>query len=269
MPDKIAIAMVTTDRSVKKRKNYVFDTLKQLEAAGVFSSPYYDSLTIHVDSANQSFVDSIQKSVKYHEAVYVRAHKESAGSAGNALQAHKESCQKNVDWVMTLEDDLLITENFLESVMTWMKAAYDEKRRVYQLGVWTEYVDHYKSNGTSLWFDFYGHNEPREKIFTLDEPTELMRGSQCYLMRREDSKKFADFIESIMREKKVDHLIHHDMRIRQWLNSLVKETGDKSIGLLRSPKPFSFVQHVGIESSVYDVKKHIDPAFYFQARNYP
>lgn len=270
MHEQIAMTMVTTDRSVKQRKNYVYDTLKGLESAGVFSSPYYHSLTIHVDSANERFVEKIENLTQFHEAVTVRAHAHKAGSAGNAMRAHKEASQLDgVDWVMMLEDDLLIAEDFLETVVKWLQSAEDTRRLVYQIGVWSEYVKHYQHNGGKSWFDFYGHDEPGKKIFRLDGPTELMRGSQCYLMRQRDSARFATFIDSLMRGKKVDSLIHHDMRIRQWLNSLVQQSGENDIGYVRSPKPTTFVQHVGIESSVYDVKKYIDPSFFFEKRKYP
>lgn len=260
---KYALAMITTDRSLNNRKNYIFDTLDNLRRAEVFISPLYHSMTIHIDGQQQKYAQELYNHVQDLPNITIKIYDESAGSAGNALRAHRDLQKTEEKWLMILEDDLNFSFKFLEKVNKWLKDAYDPKRYVYQIGVWNRYVDHYGQDNHGPWFDFYGHEEPGKKVYTKEKPTTLMRGSQCYIMKREHSIELSDYIESIMNGER---LIHHDMRIRHWLNKKAIEENDNEVGFIRSPKPTTFVQHIGKESAVYTVKKYIDPEFYFSMR---
>lgn len=266
MPDKIALAMITTDRSVKGRTNYIFQTLQNLKIAGVFDSRHYHSLTIHIDGCSETYSESVRGAVSDFPNVIVTWHEHSAGSAGNAARANSALAMSDADWGMILEDDLRFANEFLERLWVWLQNSIDSNRIVYQIGVWKEYVKQYgdTSGVDRPWFDFYGHNEQGLRVeYTLKKPTTLMRGSQCYVMRPEHSRLFADYIHDLMNVEGVSKLIHHDMRLRHWLNKLAKQRGNNHLALLRSPKPTTFVQHIGIESSVYRVKNFIDPEFNF------
>lgn len=263
---KIALAMITTDRSQQKRRNYIFDTLIQMETSGIFRSPYFHSLTIHVDGPQIQYAKQIQQHSSHFPNVRVVTYDTTAGSAGNAMRAHRALSQlDDVNWVMILEDDLMFSLDFLSRTIEWLHKAYDAKRYIYQIGVWSNYVDAFGKDSKEPWFDFYGHEEPGKKIYTKEKPTSLMRGSQCYIMKKEHSTELADFIEKTMKKEKVTKLVHHDMRLRHWLNEKAIEEQNNEVAFVRAPRPHTYVQHVGKESAVYNVKKHIDPSFYFSA----
>lgn len=259
----IAIAMITTDRAKNHRKNYIFDTLRSLEKSGVFTDELYDSLTIFVDGPSVEYSNQIQKATSHLPSVEVKKYTDSEGSAGNALRAHQHLSFKRDKWAMVIEDDIEVCHNFLSVLSDWMEKAYSANRIVYQIGVWYEYVDRLASSSSEVYFDFFGHNEKKPKVFSNTELTTHMRGSQCYLMESQHCQSFVSYLENLKFELQSTSLIHHDMRIRHWLNGVAKKTGDIEKAYLRSPKPKTFVQHIGKESSVYTVKKHIDPWFHF------
>lgn len=251
------IGILTTDRSSKSRTNYIFNMIDQMERNGVFDSPLLNSVVIFIDGSNDLYHKMVSESVITYDKVSVESSKiDLLGSAGNAQRAHEYlSMYSESDWILMMEDDLIPCVNFLERVDDWLRVAQDENRLVYLLGVWEKYVDTYGSNTTKPYFDFCGH-DVEDVIHTTNIRCSLLRGSQCYAMKPEHSKEFAQFIMSMKEPNRP--MIHHDMRIRQWLNT---QTDDRVF--VRAPNPKSFVQHIGKESSVYDVKTHIDPWFYF------
>ena len=138
---KIALAMITTDRSHHKRQNYIFTTLRQMEVGGVFNSPYFHSLSIHIDGPQKQYAQQIQQTTKKHSHVSILTYPTSTGSAGNALRAHRQLQQTDANWFMMLEDDLNFSLEFLERTIEWLHLAYNPKRYIYQIGVWSNYVD--------------------------------------------------------------------------------------------------------------------------------
>lgn len=261
MPNKYALAMITTDRNRKDRVNYVFDTIKRMKSSGVFDSELLERLVIVIDNTNEKFMQLMKSTTKGLNVEIMQTARQ-MGSAGAASIAHKRLRHIDADWYMVMEDDLDFCNDFLNVVDTWLAKNYNPKRLVYLLGVWRDYINNYSKSNID-YVDFFGHDEKgTTKTFQNDTPTKLMRGSQCYVMRPNDSISFQSYLERLTDQSK--YVVHHDMRIRHWLNTEAMKRNDKEYAYVRAPSPHSFVDHVGIQSSVYEVKQHLDPQFYFK-----
>lgn len=239
---KMAVVMRTVDRTqgfqdhIKpgERRNYLYETLKNLDRGGVFRSEHLDSFHL-VDSGSRNpeylaLVERTYPSIFVHRTVTPRTPNENAGAAlqiaGNA----------GTPWILFCEDDIDVISNFLESVVAWLNKNAHRSYRLYTFG----------SNNS------VGQGEWNRVTI------EAFYGTTCYAMRREDALSMAEFIsyrplyDGGRFYGKDGVAVAHDLHYHVWSRQTYPE-----LDYFLASVP-SFVQHIGLESGISNRKHHIE-----------
>ena len=243
MDERIPIVIITTNRN--PRKNYVFETLTNLKRGSVFDSKFFHSLTVYDDCSEPDYAEAIRLYAKYNLNVpitVVRAD-EVGGSKGNAERAHRLlfSLRDDCKWGMVMEDDIDVCANFLQSAVKWLREVEHEHRHLYFMAL----PDAPKTS--------------KKNLFEMEK----LWGSQCYVVRTEDSVSIANFLHNAGPKNN-----GHDTKLLRWLNETYSGEEYKPACC---PVP-TFIQHIGVDSSIQGVAKGITrekakPIFNFIGRD--
>jgi len=212
--------MRTINRAPKT--NYLDTTLKNLEQGGLFKSRIPFSFQIF-DSGSEDL--TYLKGIEGRYPV-VRT-KSRLSLLGNAARALSQGSQQDCDFVIFLEDDIEVCSRWLESIDGWLSHYCSEAMRIAVF--YTPYPDVLRCF--------------KEKRPVWKYPSRAFYGSQCFALRRDDAESLSRYLSSV--ECKGTDLI-----IKDWLN------------LTYPTNPFfyascpSFVQHIGIDSSLGERKAH-------------
>lgn len=233
----VPLVMITKDRSPKQ--NYVFETISNLERGSVFQSKFFHSLTIIDDCSDPEYSEAIRLYAKYvrNLPINVIRGEEVAGSKGNAERAHRllHSLSDEVYWGMVMEDDIDVCSNFLQSCVKWVREHDDPQRHLFFMAL----PDAPKTS--------------KKNFFEMDK----LWGSQCYMVRTEDSESIANFLHNAGPKTN-----GHDTKINRWQ----RETFD-NYKFACSPAP-TFVQHIGLGSAIHaGVREKAHPHFNFIGRD--
>lgn len=228
-----ALVMRTVDRA--PRKNYVGETLANLERAGLFRSEIPWTLAV-VDSGSPDGFFDTEGLCRLHarEAGRVVLDRPMAKRTPNlnAARALELGAATRADWVLFLEDDVDFCANFLESVDAWIGRHKRADRRVYTFCAAYEGV----------------RTAQRERRESWDYPIGKFYGTQAYALWKDDARACADW----MRAHPTYHGANksHDLLLKQWS----REAYPKVDHFLASAP--SFVQHIGRESSLHFGRFH-------------
>lgn len=226
-PSCISIAIKTMDRRPRGSRNYLGETVRNMERAGVFRSLLLHSLTI-VDSGSPDFSDFFR--VEMYDADRRAANGRMTQVMSGRWTLHqtaaaaiREVAATGAQWCMVLEDDLDFCDRFLESVVGWLEDHARDDRRMYAFGA------------------NYAQIASRLSAGEWDYPVGSFYGAQALAWKRKDAAQLAEWLGPDPSYRGVrDH--GHDLLLQQW---------GKAVGLTHflASAP-SFVQHVGSDSGI-------------------
>lgn len=208
----ITVVMITIDRSPKS--NYMLESRRNLERAGVFNSPVLNSFhLVYSDVRNPCFFYA--SGVETHRAIdrdYLACE-----NAGRALKIGAES---DAPWVLFCEDDIDVCSNFLESVAAWLDRFAHDRYGIYPFASPYD-INNSNSQQTAecTWESFYG--------------------TQCFAIRSDHAAELGDYLLSNPLVKGEVQPTFYDLMIADWLR-------DNNLSILCSNP--SFVEHIGRES---------------------
>lgn len=220
----LAAAMVTIDRSPSP--NYLETTLENLKRCGMFTSHRFHSLTIcDSGSGGISWVfnraHSIFEDVEEDKSCIVVMERDPKVCANmNVAGALKVAAKSNRPWVVFLEDDIDVCDNFFDGVGLWLDRHASEQYRIYPLG------SVYSSNGSAVVV-----------------PVGHFYGTQAFAIRTSDASLLAEYLIEHCFDK-THNGTGYDLSMSDWLKECYPAHG----GFLAvSP---SMVQHIGSESII-------------------
>lgn len=221
--NKYSIVLRTVDRA-PSAKNYLFETLANLERAGLFRSSIPFNLAILTDEqASQGFKDELAGwAVRHPETITLLSSDERLTPNRNAARAVEQAAKQASEWMLFLEDDIDVCDDFLESVDVWLQRVAAPDIKLYSLCA--------------------AYQGVRLAQVVWDYQVKDFYGTQAYLVRREDTVDLAKFLASKPKWKGKDK--GHDMLLKQWA-----ERGGKPVRFVAAAP--NFVQHIGKESSLH------------------
>jgi hypothetical protein len=230
----VSIAIKTKDRS--PRKNYLGETLANMERAGVFRTRHLADLHI-VDSGTETWARTVSMGVM--DTVF------QVDSASRTLHQNAARCIElagsgSADWAMVLEDDLDFCDQFLESVVAWLEDHRVEMPQMYALGANYSQLN-CVDKGQGYW----------------PYPVGAFYGAQALVWRREVAAELAKwlgpdpFIVAREEEVRLGHSPRSGIQVRNHGHDLLLQRWGKQQGLTHfvASAP-CMVQHVGNESGI-------------------
>jgi hypothetical protein len=194
MKNKFGIVIRTSQRP--DRENYLSQTIENLNRSKVFLS----------EQLSFFFIFDTNCDGKHNPNE-------------NALRCLKKASEHDVDWIIFLEDDIDVIDNFLPSVDTWLRDCYDDKYILYPLCA--EYKD------------------VLEKKIAWKYPISAFYGTQGYCVKKNNLIDLIDFLE----KNNKGRISGHDILIKEWASS-------KNLNFFLTPCP-SFIQHIGNKSTLH------------------
>lgn len=202
----------------ERSDDYLSDTVENLCRSGVFRSKLLASFSIF-ESNN-------------------RLHQNN--NPENALKCLKEAYRNNTEWVIFMEHDIDVIDNFLESVDLWISEHHHKDVAFYPLCA--------------------SYNELFDcKESAWEYPTHFYYGAQGYCISRENLSSLINYLENNHGPG------YHDIRLQNWALEYAK---DKSVKYLLTPS-LSFVQHVGVVSTLHPGRFHDYPSWPGRQYTYP
>lgn len=226
MNRKYSIVMRTVDRQ-PKAKNYVMDTLANLERAGLFRSAIPFVLTIVTDHAgSEDFIKGLEGWFeKYPHKIRLSLSEVRLTPNQNGALALELAVNVGAPWVIFLEDDIDVGADWLESVDAWLtRVAQPERYQIFPLCAAYKGV---RESKTGSW----------------EYPVKDFYGTQAYCLRAETAESVLTFYRGSKRWKKQKK--GHDMMLKDWAGQQ-----EPAITHFLTPAP-SMVQHLGEESSLH------------------
>lgn len=218
MMKDIAVAMITVNRA--PRTNYLFDTFKNLTRGGVWNSERLHSFYL-VDSGDDCLwcgdIDSA-KSIFFVPA----EHGSRRTPTDNAAMALMVAGSTDAKWVLFLEDDIDVCDQFLDSVGSWLDDHDRSDRHVFAFGAaYDALVDLHRKGKTSWQY-----------------PIDGFYGTQAFAVRAADALSLGKFFMNSLQPSAYDLLMH------RWARQNWPETK-----FFMASVP-SFVEHTGRESTI-------------------
>jgi glycosyltransferase involved in cell wall biosynthesis len=250
----IAAAIITIDRSPKE--GYLGKTLDNLVRSGIEKSQRLHSLTVVDGGGPESFhatarvFDSKVDRLDFVSSM-VGHHDEKVFANLNVARALEEAASHGTKWVLLMEDDIDVCDDFIDAVGRWLDDHVHPKYRVYALGANYGDVDDLAERGETCW----------------PYPLMVFYGTQAWAVRNKDALSIAAFlrqhcedeVEQVLAsgEKRVVSGTGWDLLIaRKWMPETYPD-----LNFFLTPCP-SFIQHIGFGSSLQpDESVHVFPSF--------
>lgn len=227
----VAIAIRTCDRRPAGLKNYLGDTLRNLERGGLWKAQTPWSLVIVDGGSRPGYIRTeLPAGVISDPWVRIAAAPDRVRTPNeNGAATWREACADDAaDWVLVLEDDIDVCADFLDETARWLETHARDDRRVYPLGCPHRDVVTAAAAGQTSWEYPIGH----------------YWASQATVVRRPDAIRLAAYLEA--------HPIHgvgaqattqsHDWILPDWAR-----TDYPAIAHFLTPAP-GLVQHIGRQS---------------------
>ena len=214
----IAIVMVSVDRSPKR--NYLGDTLMNLERGGVFRSGRKHSFHIS-NSRCDSFVDDCVTALGLPIAVHKPEDQLNVNQ--NVVNALRIGALSGATWVLFLEDDIDVCARFLDSVGAWLDEHRIPEGLVYAFGAAYDVLRTMGKRGATVW----------------NYPVDGFYGTQAIALHASDAADLAKWLEEHEQEYSIGA---YDIRMHDWATS-------RGVTHFLASVP-SFVQHTGQESII-------------------
>lgn len=155
----------------------------------------------------------------------------------NAVAQMRGIAAIDCDWALFLEDDIIFCADFLGSADRWLSQYATPDIHIYSFYTpYSEVLQAFK-RGEGAWA----------------YPISGFYGTQCLALRREDALSAAEGIEKLA--LKWHSSKGYDLMIKAW----AKETWPMQRNFLASAP--SFVQHIGVESSISSGRFHANSSF--------
>lgn len=220
----ISLVVKTFDRSGAGLRNYLGETLSNLERGGLLAARTPWTLTVVDGGSPEGYLEaeipeSFRECVRLVRAARVLTPNE------NAAASWCEACMDPAaDWVLVVEDDIDVCADFLDETAAWLATYARKDRHLYPLGCPPENVRESALNGANAWEYPIGH----------------YWGAQATAARRADGQSLAAYLTA--------HPLHagstqsHDWIIPQWATDTWP-----TIAHFLTPVP-GLVQHIGRQS---------------------
>jgi len=226
----IAVVMITKDRSEKGRQNYFAATLNSLVESGMFESRIVSFQFDVFDGGSISL--RYLRLGEYHPDLFTLHTSSSFDmppnvNAGRALL--HGGTQSKADWVLFLEDDILVCKDFFQGVEMWLLRQAREDRHAYML--YTPYRE----------IEVAFKNKQR----TWEYPVNKFYGTQAFAIRSFDAMRLGRYLIDLPYGTS-----GYDMEMKKWH---IETYGENGFFLSSVP---SFVQHVGRQSLLFDDRFH-------------
>lgn len=223
--DDIAVVMITLDRSPKK--NYLGETLTNLERGGLWKSPRLRSFTL-VDSGSPNVYPYFFSQFNFPRGIEVDTTNNRRNARENVARALHLGADTGAPWVLFTEDDIDVCANFLDSVGKWLDENTIEHCHIYAFGAAYDQIRAaYKLKATA-----WGY------------PVEAFYGTQCFAIRNEQAQSLAVWLETHRLVRGVDSPGAYDLSMQEWSRANWPE-----FDYFRASVP-NFVQHLGDESLI-------------------
>lgn len=218
----IDIAVKTIDRSPKK--NFLGQTVRNLERAGVFDSEHLGEFTI-VDGGSPS----VARFFKSEEVQHCAFDAGRRTMHQNARRCIEIASSRKADFALVLEDDIDVVDGFLEQVVAWINDHKVWGPMMYVFGAAYGQIRAVVEKGGTYWpyapDDFYGALACAWSRETAQDIVKWLGPDPFYLNKsgREDR----------------DH--GHDLMLGRWGK-------ERDVTFLASAP--CFVQHIGVDSTL-------------------
>lgn len=270
---QFSIAIETKDRRLNGGKNYLGETLRNLQRAGVFDSRLLASFRVVSGGEKEDFFKTEFLDVMHKEPViewvYTYPWNEHLGTnqvtrQQNAQRAIAEAAAYDKsDWVIKLEDDIDVIDDFLGNLDRWLDRYEMAPVPMFVLGATFQKVADAKFAPDETFLG-PGKSFPRvrdayNRGFRMI-PHEVLGwyAAQALCWRRETAQQLADWLgpdpgffdgTTLHKER------GHDMLLQQW---------GQQYGRYFACTCPSFVQHIGEQSNLSEPERgHVQPFFQF------
>ena len=230
---KFCISMITIDRGMVGRKNYLGETMESFLASGLWdSSVEFEFHLFDGGSEDRQYIRPWANMFnKIHYPTYRIAPKINAG------RAMMIGADTDCDWVIFCEDDITVCKNFLKGAAAWLEKYAAEQYRVVALYCPYMEVTWNQEQGEPYW----------------EYPVQSFYGTQCIAVRRGDAERIGHYVLS---EKNFEQAGQgYDLIMKAWH----KETYP-DLQVLQASVP-SFVQHIGEDSFINPGRFHACKSF--------
>jgi len=223
---KITVAMITMDRSSRGKANYLPITLANMKRAGVFQSRHLHALHVF-DSGSP---DGWLRGIINEQGISAECHYPIAGprlACENCGTALATAGLTDCDYVLFCEDDLDVSDGFLDSVADWLHD-HGENGNQYPLFAFGAAYDQINQNfarGATAWV----------------YPVRAFYGTQCFALRPADAVSLGSYVESNPLIGGVRNPNAYDLMFHLWAD--MKYPGCSFLASVPS-----FVEHIGRES---------------------
>lgn len=264
---EIAVVMITVDR--RPGKNYLTETLNNLERSGVWKSKDLHSFHMFDSGADIEIVgtgttfgslewpdiaigavpyfhdrpclvsDRIPDTIR-SEGIYIHRAIPPRMANLNSAEALRFGASLGARWILFLEDDIDVCDEFIESVNLWLNEnELRVDRHIFVFGANYSQVDEAYAHGRSTWD--YGIN--------------WFYGTQAIAFRSEDAYDLSCYLKENVFKRNLDGTAY-DLVMSDWARATWPQVNHF---LASAP---SFVQHIGRESIVNPkVKTHTFPSW--------
>lgn len=222
MSRDIAAVLITVDRS--PQRNYLSETLSNLERGGLNTSRRLHSLTL-VDSGPGSMWAESQARGTIRTSGSRVGHRCANHNVAAALEL---GAATGCRWVLFLEDDIDVCAEFFDSVGAWIDGICADEQEwspVYALGANYPQIDDIAANGGTVW----------------RYPVDQFYGTQALVFDSNDVRSVADYLRAHCYDRAHDGTAY-DLIIADWARQ-------RGISHFVASCP-SFIQHVGRTSSI-------------------
>lgn len=225
------MTMLTVNRF--PRENYLFNTVLNLERSGLPRSVRLADMFLVSSLPNVGWLTSMMFSrTSWLKLCIPHEGRLPHENAGYAL---KLAGGRGTRWVLFLEDDIDVCDEFLDGVGLWLDRHGAPLFRIFSFGAAYEQTGEQASLNVGYWA----------------YPVDSFYGTQCFAIRSEDALSLGDFILKYPLGKYKTG--NYDLMMHDWSRVFYPEHPHF---LASAP---SFVQHLGRESSIED--RPVQPHF--------
>lgn len=223
---KLSAAIITVDR---EGTNFLGQTLRNLERSGWFRSPEVAALWVVDSGSPKGYVE--QEAGELVSRCRVDIPEEQRTLNGNACRALQLAAAEDADFVLMMQDDIDVCDDFAGSVCRWLVEHHDEAHLLYSFGTTWPAIQAAAAAGWT----------------SAPYPIAQFYGTQCYALSITRARHLAEWFERSWPLLSLDHHgrnVYDDILLHRW----AAETDPDATHFLASAP--SFAQHVGTVSSI-------------------
>jgi len=217
-----SINILTLDRSASGRQNYLAPTMQSLVRSGLFERSDFELTIWDSGSTTLDHVDAVLDALAPEVRVRVRSvsHPTRLDTHANMARMLAAGASSGCRYVVVLEDDIVVVNNWLGCVDRWLARYFDQSE--YPVATFfTPYVE-----TLLIWVATSG------RVGWWKYPAHGFWGTQCFAIRAETAGELAEMISERRHPGFPDIMIN-------------RHYGD---GVFLASVP-SFAQHIGVESA--------------------